>query len=122
MCLIHPQFNTAENSLKNGGEKSVITAPCVPLSVSKSVSHSLLLPWLFLLCPRLSPSGSCFAISTKSEMFLLLMHTNAQPLTGADSMKREAAEINTYVMRGKRPPNGLPICVCQRLSWGCIDI
>lgn len=34
-------------------------------------------------------------------MFPLLMHTNAQPLTGADSMKRGAAEINTYVMRGK---------------------
>lgn len=40
-------------------------------------------------------------LSAQSEVFLLLMHTSAQPLTGADSMKREAGEINTYVMRGK---------------------
>lgn len=74
---------------------------------------------LFLPLPH---SGCCIAISTQSEMFLLLMHTKAQPLTGADSMKREAPEINTYVMRQKGPPNGLPICVCQRLSRGCIDV
>lgn len=74
------------------------------------------------VCLPLPPSGCCIAISTESEMFLLLMHTNAQPLTGADSMKREAAEINTYVMREKGPPNGLAICICQRLSSGCIDV
>lgn len=51
----------------------------------------------FSLC--LFSSGCRRAI--KSEMFALLMHTNAQHLTGADSMKGEAAEINTYVMRGK---------------------
>lgn len=37
----------------------------------------------------------------------LWMHTSAQRLTGADSMKGEAAEINTYVMRWEQQPNGL---------------
>lgn len=53
---------------------------------------------------------------------LVWMHTSAQRLTGADSMKREAAEINTYVMRQKEHPNGLPIYVCQKLSMDCIDV
>lgn len=53
---------------------------------------------------------------------LVWMHTSAQRLTGADSMKREAAEINTYVMRQKEHPNGLPIYVCQRLSVDRIDV
>lgn len=66
--------------------------------MSRSVSLSLSPPCLLLsVCLPHSSPACCIAI--KSEMFLLLMHTNAQHLTGADSMKREAAEINTYVMR-----------------------
>lgn len=100
-----------------------------PLSPFLSVSVSVVLYLARLFHPSPSTplchpprSSSARRIAIKSEMFLLLMHTNAQRLTGADSMKRGAAEINTYVMREKEPPNGSPICVCQRLSEGRIDI
>lgn len=106
-----------EHAKKKKKAFHIILAPRACLSVS--VSMSLSLPWLFLFSPCFS-SACCSAI--KSEVFLLLMHTNAQHLTGADSMKREAAEINTYVMKEKRPPNDLPICACQRRRSGCIDI
>lgn len=51
-------------------------------------------------------------------MFLLLMHTNAQPLTGADSMKREASEINTYVMREKRAAKWLANLCLSKAEMG----
>lgn len=83
---------------------------------------TLFLSHIFLLSLSQSHFSWLYCYQRQSEMFLLLMHTNAQPLTGADSMKREAAEINTYVMRERGSPNGLPICFCQRLRQGCIDI
>lgn len=101
---------------------SLCLRQCLCLSLSGCLCLGSFVSVSACLCLPLLPSGCCIAISTESEMFLLLMHTNAQPLTGADSMKREAAEINTYVMREKGPPNGLAICICQRLSSGCIDV
>lgn len=88
---------------------------CVYMSVCLYLANSCVLLSLFL---SLSVHPLLASIPIKSEMFLLLMHTNAQRLTGADSMKRGAAEINTYVMKEKEAPNGSPICVCQRLSEG----
>lgn len=73
---------------------------CLSASYLANACHlslSLSLP----LSLSLSVHPLLASIAIKSEMFPLLMHTNAQRLTGADSMKRGAAEINTYVMKEK---------------------
>lgn len=57
------------------------------------------------------------------EMLMLWTHMDAQKVTGAHSVKREAAEIKTYVMREEVVAvNGFAISVCQRLSYTRIDV
>lgn len=93
------------------------------VTASGGVASSRFCVFCVSVCPNQTkltptpPTPVCH-IAIERGMFPLLMHTDAQRLTGADSMKRGAAEINTYVMREREATNGWPICVCQGLSEG----
>lgn len=85
----------------------------------------------YLLCPSFHLS---VAASLLFDHFAALLSAPSQKCSShwctsvlslrqkRTARKEEWAEINTNVKRGKGSPNGLPICVCDTVSRGRIDI